>query len=340
MGCNAWNHAHDCDCGFGGQAAGVVSAEERAAASGLKWLGGHSPAFESFVIPNALCPVCGERVFFYQSEDGGRVFFDHLGPPWPKHPCTDSSVVKVRADNKAADGWRLDAILPAKWLPLVSTSAQAAGDCTMKLSLRRGLPLPAPVLFIPNTFSIDRPIFWRWSPSEIGVLELSSFIHDVSGGVKEQRITVPSWISHQNEFIEWQVTKNEPHEPEQFTSIAWARSFACIRREGGERQFNQLVDWPLAIELLGLASERGSHRAMHNLGVAILLGNDRKKDFDKAFYLLSRAAELGHHATLFWLRQCVLNGYGCEVDLNEAGRLHGLYEECSLECDHEDEGWA
>jgi hypothetical protein len=44
----------------------------------------------SYVNPNAHCPVCGERVFFYQSPSGGRVFFDHPGWPWPKHPCTDN----------------------------------------------------------------------------------------------------------------------------------------------------------------------------------------------------------------------------------------------------------
>ena len=42
-----------------------------------------------FVEPNATCPVCGERVFFYANEFGSRVFFDELGWPWPKHPCTD-----------------------------------------------------------------------------------------------------------------------------------------------------------------------------------------------------------------------------------------------------------
>lgn len=45
---------------------------------------------ESYTNPNAHCPVCGERVFFYQSPAGGRVFFDDLGWPWPKHPCTDN----------------------------------------------------------------------------------------------------------------------------------------------------------------------------------------------------------------------------------------------------------
>lgn len=44
-----------------------------------------------FIRPNARCPVCGESVFYYQNEHGSRVFFDELGPPWPKHPCTDLS---------------------------------------------------------------------------------------------------------------------------------------------------------------------------------------------------------------------------------------------------------
>jgi hypothetical protein len=44
----------------------------------------------SYVTPNATCPVCGETVFFYQAPSGGRVFFDDLGWPWPKHPCTDN----------------------------------------------------------------------------------------------------------------------------------------------------------------------------------------------------------------------------------------------------------
>jgi len=42
-----------------------------------------------YVNPNAKCPECGAPVFYYQNEFGSRVFFDELGPPWPKHPCTD-----------------------------------------------------------------------------------------------------------------------------------------------------------------------------------------------------------------------------------------------------------
>lgn len=43
-----------------------------------------------YVIPNAECPVCGDYVFFYQNEHGSKVDFDELGPPWPRHPCTDN----------------------------------------------------------------------------------------------------------------------------------------------------------------------------------------------------------------------------------------------------------
>lgn len=50
---------------------------------------------DSYVNPNATCPVCGKTVFFYQSPHGGRVFFDALGWPWPKHPCTDTTAAQT-----------------------------------------------------------------------------------------------------------------------------------------------------------------------------------------------------------------------------------------------------
>ena len=46
-------------------------------------------------IPNARCPVCYEPVFFFMAANGGRVFFDDLGPPWPKHGCTISATANV-----------------------------------------------------------------------------------------------------------------------------------------------------------------------------------------------------------------------------------------------------
>ncbi|WP_404470351.1 hypothetical protein [Bradyrhizobium ottawaense] len=60
-----------------------------------------------YVNPNARCPECNASVYFYANEHGSRVFFDHLGPPWPKHPCTGiprDYVPKNRSPQRRARG--------------------------------------------------------------------------------------------------------------------------------------------------------------------------------------------------------------------------------------------
>lgn len=91
--CNANNHPPGCTCGWGGEGhLGRSSGAHRLPVPVLRpVLQSQFRVAESFTNPNANCPVCGAHVFFYQSPAGGRVFFDDLGPPWPKHPCTDNS---------------------------------------------------------------------------------------------------------------------------------------------------------------------------------------------------------------------------------------------------------
>ena len=100
--CNAWNHPADCNCGwggdgqsggFGGYGGGGGFSTFRSTSDG-QFFEFPFITYPSYVIPNARCPVCGCAVYFYQSPFGGRVFFDELGPPWPKHPCTDNPVVR------------------------------------------------------------------------------------------------------------------------------------------------------------------------------------------------------------------------------------------------------
>lgn len=88
--CNAWNHSPSCTCGWGGE--GHLG---RTSVGGSLWPRVSITSLlrdisRGYVNPNAHCPVCGDNVFFYQAPEGGRVFFDSLGPPWPKHPCTDN----------------------------------------------------------------------------------------------------------------------------------------------------------------------------------------------------------------------------------------------------------
>lgn len=96
--CNAWNHAPDCTCGWGGEGhAGrgggrVTIRYQRPMPARVRFA---SSPFSADGGPNASCPVCGAAVYFYRSPTGGRVFFDELGHPWPKHPCTDNPALPV-----------------------------------------------------------------------------------------------------------------------------------------------------------------------------------------------------------------------------------------------------
>ncbi len=88
-----YNHHPGCPCGWciGGwrtpATLGTGLSSRLAVGTPPQW----QPTRENYIIPNARCPVCYGFVFFYRSPHGGAVFFDELGPPWTKHPCTDGS---------------------------------------------------------------------------------------------------------------------------------------------------------------------------------------------------------------------------------------------------------
>jgi hypothetical protein len=41
-------------------------------------------SLQSFTKPT-ICDICRAECFYYENEYGSKVFFDELGPPWPKH---------------------------------------------------------------------------------------------------------------------------------------------------------------------------------------------------------------------------------------------------------------
>ena len=100
LACNAWNHSATCNCGWGGVSYGFDT--ETTPLPCIREV--------SFLNPNARCPVCGDQVFFYRSPNGGAVYFDGLGWPWPKHPCTDVGVASsARTISTPAGSWILSA---------------------------------------------------------------------------------------------------------------------------------------------------------------------------------------------------------------------------------------
>lgn len=99
--CNAWNHPINCRCGWGGDGhlGGPGYRSQQASVSPAVHFNFRS--LHAYTTPNARCPVCNQRVYFYQSPFGGKVFFDALGGDWPKHPCTDK-FTKSRPSSFAA----------------------------------------------------------------------------------------------------------------------------------------------------------------------------------------------------------------------------------------------
>jgi hypothetical protein len=92
-----WNHYSTCTCGWCVHDGRTRIDREQLIhrlrrTDALTFLGRHSANSISScnLNPKAHCPVCRSPVFFYANQFGSRVYFDDLGPPWPKHPCTDN----------------------------------------------------------------------------------------------------------------------------------------------------------------------------------------------------------------------------------------------------------
>ncbi len=118
--CNAHNHSPGCNCGWGGVWYGNGNFPDISS-----WLfnkdrprkkeflglqrGTTSLLSGGYVNPNSKCPVCGAPVYYYESPEGGRVFFDSLGPPWPKHPCTSNDGRNIdTSSEKSYIPWQHD----------------------------------------------------------------------------------------------------------------------------------------------------------------------------------------------------------------------------------------
>ncbi|XDF76659.1 hypothetical protein AAFX60_007625 [Aliivibrio fischeri] len=73
---------------------------------------------QAFTVPNAKCPNCGDNVFYYEHPNGAKVYFDELGPPWPKHPCVierrTSTKHKISKNKPVSANW-----MSSYWKPLI-----------------------------------------------------------------------------------------------------------------------------------------------------------------------------------------------------------------------------
>lgn len=323
MGCNAWNHSSNCSCGWGGGNGYGGNGGVRIF-DGFVWRLDRRPTADSFVNPNAICPVCGARVYFYQSPFGGRVFFDHLGPPWPKHPCTDngraessgfqrrffaSGVGSPDAEKKlhtpTFDGWR----------PLLIDAIEG-GETFDRVKIRKSEKLPNAVLFVPAGSVGDAPSFWRWCPGDQSILEISCISVDQQDRLEARTVSVPNWLRNDEDLAKWLVDPNAPPPPEALNAIGFSLSFVW-RVADSPRWFvgNPRIDFEAARRYFERSAEGGFWAATNNLAVMYrdALGVDR--DPERAFQLFYRAAQSLEPISLRHLANCYRDGFGCDPDL-------------------------
>jgi len=101
--CNAHNHPPGCDCGWGGgwHAGGYASSYPSISPVVVPTTHRWTYKEEDFCSPSK-CPICGASVYFVR-HNGGNVWLDSLGPPWPKHACFDDDDYSVNLKNKLND---------------------------------------------------------------------------------------------------------------------------------------------------------------------------------------------------------------------------------------------
>lgn len=86
----------------------------------------------SYTVP-MVCSACGNAVFRYQSKHGGSAIFDELGPPWPKHPCSDGArAVRLSASDQSLPTRRYS-WQEAGWLPITDLIVDPVGSNHVRL---------------------------------------------------------------------------------------------------------------------------------------------------------------------------------------------------------------
>lgn len=171
MVCNGYNHTKDCRCDFRGghrrsrppEWHGWVPRTARRALKG----------------PTAQCPECHAPVYFIRGRYGGGAYFNNLGPPWPKHECTDSSKKYSIYSRSGKPKLRVKPgyFEKDRWLPFFVRHIEKLGGGTIV----HGHTLDVPTLEHLGTLIMDfepdrvRPLYVRTNAINSATAELNYF---------------------------------------------------------------------------------------------------------------------------------------------------------------------
>jgi len=351
--CNAWNHPPDCTCGWGGEGNGggggysFAGVKNRYHFSGLQaangriWSKGSGCSFESYTVPNAKCPVCDAPVFFYQSPHGGRVFFDELGPPWSKHPCTDNpaavSIVTPVFVFPSEEAWPADkplghslsSLFADGWRPLVVSKYWHKDGLLFFSGCTDDVVKHDFGLKSSEGIDFESPIFCRkMEDSRYDI----SWVKSLDGyNYFEPRFSVAFSNVHEDIHVEqWENALLGDVAAQNMVGmmLTFHLDDECSRGAG---IFPEKCDWRAAYKWFDLAAREGYWAALNNLGVMYLNGYGVDKNEMRAFELFSKAAQELNATTLSHLADCYDQGIGTQVDKDMAIFLRELADVAELE---------
>jgi TPR repeat protein len=334
MGCNAWNHPSYCQCGWGGDTGGGYGGRSRlryvpAEADGTIWSANKRPTHASYVNPNALCPVCSASVFFYQSPYGGRVFFDELGPPWPKHGCTDNgasqssnwgqAVVALEASRSVAPPHQAR----SAWRPLLVRELEAAAGFD-RIKINDHKHLPGTYLYVPVGWVDRAPAYWRWCQDDPGLIEISCIRVNENDLISSESFRVASWLRDDEQFASWRAAPGADLPADALNAIGFAHSFGWKTESPDWYVNHPSVDFQLARVYFERSAALGFWAAINNLGVIYRDGLGVAVDHVMAFSFFYRAAQSLEPISMRHLAHCYREGLGCERDAEMASFLEEL----------------
>ena len=166
------NHYSDCRCGWCFKGPGDPRFNLD---TGLRAIESPTQLRDSFLDQNAKCPVCGAKVYYFENSYGSRVFFDDVGAPWPKHPCTDTNILNA-PNSKGLSGSKLQ--LPTVTLLFNTSRLRFAARDPSVSEVRE-------VYFIIETRSLSDNLVLVKARSLSRKAQKGAFTHFSIGGTKK-----------------------------------------------------------------------------------------------------------------------------------------------------------
>ena len=224
---------------------------------------------------------------------------------------------------------------PEIWRPLVAQENKLATSVCEHMLFPVALRerLPGNRLYLPREWSKDAPTYWRWHPTKLGWIEISTVTYGAGLEPHEIWETIPGWLAKDEELAAYlQENLTEPT-PEQWNALGWAFSFAWRSDDATDlwAKYLEPVDFKRAHECYERAAESGLWSAMNNLGVMYRDGRGVDVDPIKAFNFFRRAADNLEPISILHLADCYRKGFGCEVDTGMADFLAELAKEIAAE---------